>query len=315
MDTSATASTIDISTRLDPATRVTEPRTTSTASNSSPSTTEHFTATTSTSSLAMIPPTPESPSSSESKAQPADIAAALKEPRITDFVTVKRFKDSSCLIMRCQNPGSEYTTIYTDVDERSHEFTTQERIKTRRNTTAGTGPRLLQTPTLLEDMSNQDFRNRVQDLPRELFDEIQTLAFAFDFTSEGRCIDRINYKPPMQLHINKDIRAKFLPQYYGIDEEWIFVSRSCDDFQFAEVQPWLDSLSPEAFAAVHRPFNGLVGTVTSARYGIAGKDGESRCTNWRDICSTRSALQNESSCWAWSPGPDEFGRWATRFTG
>ncbi|CZT16273.1 uncharacterized protein RCC_02115 [Ramularia collo-cygni] len=100
-------------------------------------------------------------------------------------------------------------------------------------------------------MRCDDLRSRLENLPQELYDEIRALTFAFDFTSEARCIDQHGYKPPMQLQINQNLRAQFLPRYYGSEEDWVFVSRSRFDNHFKDVEMWLNSLSPEALFAVH----------------------------------------------------------------
>jgi hypothetical protein len=109
------------------------------------------------------------------------------------------------------------------------------------------------------DMTAEELRARLEDLPQELYDQIKDLTFAFDFTCEkSRCIDRKSYKPLMLLQINKALRADFIQQYYGARKPFIFVSYWYDmplgnwpsSRIRCEIDHWLKTLSKEAVAAL-----------------------------------------------------------------
>lgn len=169
-------------------------------------------------------------------------------------------------------------------------------------------------------MTTEELRAHLEDLPRELYDEIRMLTFAFDFTSENRCIDRKKYKPPMQLQINKQLRTTFIGQYYGASADWVFVMRTKTDDHLRVAKSWRASLSAEAIGALRRPiheFDGEGGRwVVYIDSPIEGGDGKRPlCISGRSICSKRIAdpKGEGSSCWAWSPEPAEFGRTTGRF--
>lgn len=315
MDNAEAAAMTVMSAHLDAARNATRPRTESITSNALPyhdQTSNSGSATSLTTTLHA----PDSAFLTEGLPQADQTTVTVKEPRIAAYITVRMTGNASHFIaMRSQHPKLGFTSINRENYAPIGPFSHLGEMKSLWSTPNGAKPRPSSSPTSSKRVSTKDLRELIQDLPRELYDEIRALTFAFDFTSEGRCIDRINYKPPMQLQINRDIRQKFIPQYYGSDEEWIVVSRSSDDFQIAEVQPWLDSLSPEAFAAVHRPWSDhrRVGDVTTGLYTYAGKNAVIRAAKWQDVCFMRPGHKNESSCWAWSPGPDEYGRWTTKF--
>lgn len=90
-------------------------------------------------------------------------------------------------------------------------------------------------------MSTEELRARLEDLPQELYDHIRKLTFEFDFTSEGRCIDR-NYKPPFQLRIHHALRESFIKQYYGAQADWIFVGDWSKHSSLSYAALWLGSL-------------------------------------------------------------------------
>lgn len=93
-------------------------------------------------------------------------------------------------------------------------------------------------------------RKRIANLPQELFDQIKELALAYDPASIDRVIDQ-DYKPPIQLHINHQLRREFLPVYYSTPGVGIFNSTRpemvFDTCGFAELfERWLRSVSSEA---------------------------------------------------------------------
>lgn len=189
-------------------------------------------------------------------------------------------------------------------------------------------------------MTAEQLRNHLEDLPRELYDEIKALTFAFDFTSEGRCIDQVTYQLPMQLQIDHKLRTEFIQQYYGADQEWILVARTppaprgpgpCKIFQDKPAIAWLKSLSQEALSALDIPQNErdhFERDHFDTFYLVyVGQKWDKMSSSRRNISQTRRMISHRrrsnglhavtgvepSSQWAWSPGPAEYGRFACKF--
>lgn len=138
-------------------------------------------------------------------------------------------------------------------------------------------------------MSVADLRSRLEGLPQEIYDQVRDLTFAFDSNSESQCIGGKFHKVPLQLQIDQALRAKFLTLYYGSEEEWEFVPRSLDADYFEEVRSWLNTLLPDAFAAIHgpvaKPFSSNFYTTVS--YSTIDQSWQGNVT-WQDVCPVRS---------------------------
>lgn len=63
-------------------------------------------------------------------------------------------------------------------------------------------------------VTTEELLEGLQTLPQELYDMIFDLTLAYDFNAGPRILER-KYKPPVQLQINRKIRAEFAEKYYG----------------------------------------------------------------------------------------------------
>lgn len=62
--------------------------------------------------------------------------------------------------------------------------------------------------------TTEELLQGLKTLPQELYDMIRDRTFAYDFNAGSRIIEK-DYKPPVQLQIDRKIRAEFAEKYYG----------------------------------------------------------------------------------------------------
>lgn len=95
-------------------------------------------------------------------------------------------------------------------------------------------------------------------LPQELYDEIETLTFAYDGSSR---VLSSKWKPPVQLQINREIRRRFTKEFYGAQEPWTAPLDDLEEF-YLLLNRWLiywpRALSEEALSSLSKlPHSGI----------------------------------------------------------
>lgn len=96
----------------------------------------------------------------------------------------------------------------------------------------------------------EQLRDNIMSLPQEIFDEIFDLVFWAPADQET-VISR-DYKPPVQLQISRETRAKFSDAYYNHGATWTF---GHENLSLAEsISDWLDN--PDWWFPPHSPERG-----------------------------------------------------------